>query len=377
MGFKGIKAFVDNYHNDEFSFCHKYLSSPEFTLPLLTSLCQSSITIKNPKKEDIALVVARLLEQGSLKPEEVLLAYVKRPRTWLTFKQGQYTRTPVLNSPTLLLKSFGEEGWYGPIKESISRSTWYIRTCKIENYRDTNADETDETVSQKSRIRWPIVAEVAPNYVALSWEGFTYNTQDRAKTRVQFPFWTYIPEVFDELANHLQAQWEYPDFHKFVLHDLWSKYINDEVYSWRHMHIRAEASGIALNARSSGITEIDLDVRGLKALSRELAEASLEALGFKNDQQKLKLVEDVLLHTLIREWGTLSYEFSLDKFIRINSADSGKLNTKHLEKLVRTHCYFGLKNLSKGQDSLPHFRCYSDYSKSRGTLNFLLAELGL
>jgi hypothetical protein len=40
----------------------------------------------------------------------------------------------------------------------------------------------------------------------------------------------------------------------------------------QHLRIRAEADGVALNARSSGVTEVD--VRGLQALARKLAESA-------------------------------------------------------------------------------------------------------
>lgn len=162
---------------------------------------------------------------------------------------------------------------------------------------------------------------------------------------------------------------------------MWNKYLNkstnDFHYKWQHLRIRAESAGVALNAHSSGISEIN--VSGLQALSRQLAESALETLGLIDDVEKISNVENALLRTLLKEWGTKSYEFSLDREVNLREADTESSEKKaQLEKLFKAHCYFGLKPNSTTQDSLQHLKCYSGYyGGSTSVLKFLLRELGL
>lgn len=119
-------------------------------------------------------------------------------------------------------------------------------------------------------------------------------------------------------------------------------------------------------------------MRGLKALSRKLAESALESLELPHNSLTVSRVESGLLHTLIREWGTLSYEFSLNKPLQTqqpNIEDSG--DRLQLEGIFRAHCYFGLKKLTKTQDSLQHLKCNASYGSSTKALEFLLSELEL
>jgi hypothetical protein len=90
-------------------------------------------------------------------------------------------------------------------------------------------------------------------------------------------------------------------------------------------------------------------------------------------------VEDVILLTIIKEWGTKSYEFCLDREVISSEAEAeGLKKIKKLDYLFKAHCYFGLKPYSKTQDSLQHLKCHSGYyGGSTGVLNFLLRELGL
>jgi hypothetical protein len=79
-------------------------------------------------------------------------------------------------------------------------------------------------------------------------------------------------------------------------------------------------------------------------------------------------VEDAVTKTLIQEWGAKSYEFIIEE-----KAEEDKNN----KKLFRSHCYFGRNNETKGEDSFPHFKCYSEYGNSAGALEFLLKEIHL
>lgn len=368
-----INAFVDNNYPPGKEFCVKFLSSPEFKVETLRTLISST---KSQRKDEIAANIADALENKSISSEDVLLAYVKQPRTWLSIKTGSsgfLAQQP--NSPTSLLSEFGKDGWYGPIKEPNEKKEWYVRTYKITDYfRGIGiASQLDERY-----IRWSVIAEVGENYIALSWDGFTFSSvsKEHIDRATQFPFWHHIPNFFDEIANFRTAEWEHPNLHKLVLHQMWDKYLNETSYKWRHLRIRAEASGLAINARSAGVREID--VKGLEALSQQLAKSVLATLDLADDPTKMNDVEDALLLTLIKKWGTKSYEFCLDRDLSLINLESEALQQKKCEYLFKAHCYFGMKPNSKTQDSLQHLKCHSGYyGGSTGVLSFLLKELGL
>ncbi|MBD2013515.1 hypothetical protein H6F96_05760 [Microcoleus sp. FACHB-53] len=367
-------AFVDNGFPSGIDFCVQFLSSPEFNDVTLRNLAPSASS--KEKKHDLALRVARALEQSQLTPNQVLLEYVKQPRRWLSLKQGQCEKTPHLKSPAQLLWEFGKQGWYGPITDSTNFRKWYIHISKISDYVHRGSGEASQL--EQRYIRWSVIAEVSRNYVALHWQGFTFTeiTEDSRDQAVQFPFWRYIPKVFDELTEHLQGYWVHPNLHQLVLQDMWNKYLDNFHYRWQHLRIRAEADGVALNAHSSGVTEVN--VMGLQALARKLAESALERLGQPDNFEQIGHVENALLRTLIKEWGTKSYEFSLDRKPNLSEASSQDTdNQPKLENLFKAHCYFGLKRDST-QDSLQHLKCHSRYyGGSTGVLKFLLRELGL
>jgi len=390
-------AFLDQGYPPGYSFCEKFLSSPEFTVEFLTKFKVFKSSAQKTKV-GYAMDVAKALDSGSLDPTNFLLEYVRKPKTWLSFKKGSYLKIPELNPPEELLTSFGEPGWYGPIREPDSSKAWYICTHRIphrlliqsssEDIDVENSQGRQETFEIKF-IRWSVVAEVSDEYIALSWDGFSHTEDIKSNSKNQYAFWLRIPEIFEELEKHLGGSWEHPELHQLLLHDLWEKFTENPQYVWSHTRVRAHASGIALNAHSSSDSEIDFEVKGLKALSRKLAEAALDSLcyPFPHDSQKILQVENSILNTFIREWGTKSYEFTLKKKEIIEpdsdlltvedgsgSQDSGV--SSPLETLFRVHCYFGLNQTSKTQDSLQHLKCYKECDFSTGVLRFLLAELG-
>ena len=108
--------------------------------------------------------------------------------------------------------------------------------------------------------------------------------------------------------------------------------------------------------------------QGLQALSHRLAQAVAESLNFEEDSKKINIAEDALIGTLIKDWGTKSYEFSLDEIIDIDDSEATTGKKTQSEKLFKAHCYFGLKPNSTTQDSLQHLQCYSSYGASTGIL---------
>lgn len=382
------EAFLDVGYPQGYAFCQKFLSSPEFTVAFLKSLKAPKVSDLKTK-EGYAIDLATAIDSGKFKSDEFILKYVKKPRTWLSFKQGNYSKVPQLKSPDELLVSFGETGWYGPVQDPEGSRVWYIYTRKIGHHipKETYSDhEGKQKTYDIANIRWPVVAEVTSKYVALTWDGFSHTSGEKPNSKNQFSFWLQIPKAFGELKMLLGGTWEHPELHTLLLHTLWDKFLESPRYDWSHKRIRAESSGIALNAHSSGDKEIDLGDKGLKGLSRTLAEAALDSLEsvFPHDPQKLSQVETAILHTLIREWGTKSYEFSLKEVLEtvnsdaaINSFDDNTQKKAKAETLFRVHCYFGLNPLSKTQDSLQHLKCYKECGGSVGVLRFLLAELGI
>lgn len=376
----GVEAFIDRGFLDSKTFCTQFLYSSEFSTSTLKTLVKQG---KTKPKYDLAVKLAASLESQTLDPEKVLRAFVQQPRKWLSFKLGHCTEYPVFETANNLLTNFGQEGWYGPIKDQDSSRQWYIRTCKVPFYEQVyqaegvSKGEIAEQVNSVAtyQIRWTVLAEIGTNYVALSWNGFRFNElkgglyDPQIESLMQFPYWHYIPSFFDELTEKCKANWQHPVLHKLVLQDLWDKYLSNPQYIWRHLRIRADNRGVALNAHSTGAFDQEkLQMRGLQALSRQLAYSALNFLNIQESVEIITSIENSLLRTLIQEWGTKSYEFSLN----------GISTTDNQQKSVfRAHCYFANGSSPSPQDTFQHLHCFTgNYGGSVQTLNFLLSELG-
>ncbi|QLE60019.1 hypothetical protein FD725_31850 (plasmid) [Nostoc sp. TCL26-01] len=148
---------------------------------------------------------------------------------------------------------------------------------------------------------------------------------------------------------------------------MWDKYVGNQNYIWRHLRIRTDNRGVALNAHSTGaFDQAELEMRGLQALSKHLAQTALNVLNLEETPKLVNTVENALLRTLIHDWGLKSYEFSLDNI----SEDNGKS-----KGIIRSHFYFSNGNL-KHQDSFQHLSCFlENYGGSVQALKFLLSEL--
>ncbi len=372
-----ISAFLDNGYQSGYNFCYMFLSSPEFKLEYLKKLIPDDIElqkiVKNHRqKDEFSASIARLIETENISIESVLSKYVYQPRYWLSFMTGSCQQLPELGTPKSLFTEFCEDGWHGPILDDNSTSSWYIRTKTVPYASHVESD--DALIVQTNRIRWSIFAEVGSDFIAFSWNGFSYRQEvdEHLGSSVQFPFWKYIPFFSEELLNHIGGSYEAPNLHRLVLFHLWDKYLTDgqkSSFSWQHLRIRAEAAGVALNAHSAGVS--DINVKGIQALSSQLAKASMEALNIDDVEDKLPVVEKSVLRTLIHEWGAKSYEFSLE----MNESGADDEEDKKAKKIFRSHCYFGLKPDNTSQDSLQHIKCYLAYGAAKGTLHFLLKEL--
>jgi len=374
-GVKGVKAFVDHGFTDR-DFLRHFLASAEFTTSTLKNLVPSAKA--SQKKEDLPYDIISALDNQLILESDVLLAYLEQPKSWLSFQVGKHSEDPELDDPSFLLRNFGEEKWYGAIFDAERNKKWYIRIHKVPNPSFIGIGDARK-VDRSQNIRWIVAAEIAAGYVSLHWSGFSssiYEAEDDTLKQNQFPYWQYIPRFFDELKNLFKGEWDYPDLHKIVLSDLWDKYLGKELdsfnYDWQHLRIRAEASGVALNARSAGSSDVDIR-RGLQALSKELAKSAIESLGIDimEDFGKFSNVENAILKTLIHNWGTKSYEFRLDRLNKISQDEIKK------ELIFKAHCYFGAKLESESPDALMHLLCYREYGGSAGILGFLINEIEL
>ncbi|MGK7956659.1 MAG: hypothetical protein AB4063_15625 [Crocosphaera sp.] len=248
------------------------------------------------------------------------------------------------------MTEFGEDDWYGPIKSINDQEISYVRMKKITDYFLENGQ------IKERQIRWPVIAEISQDFVALSWNGFSTSelTDESTERLIAFPHWNYIPKFSDELAKLCQTHFEAPKLHKLICIQMWDKYRKNKEYRWRHLRIRAEASGVALNAHSAGLTEID--ITGLDALSRYIAKSTLESVGVEQDAKKINAAEDAIISSLVKDWGTKSYEFSLDKIVNNDDSETITDTKTKYRKLFKAHCYFGMKQNSITQDSLQHLK---------------------
>ncbi len=189
-------------------------------------------------------------------------------------------------------------------------------------------------------------------------QGFSYaESINRAESASQFPYWLYIPDFFDELEGVLETELQSPNLHDLVLYQLWDRFRLDQDYTWTDLRIRAESGGVSLSARSSG-SIVEIDVRGINHLARTLRRSvnrELRSQGLTMPSEEK--MDEVILRTLIREFGAKSYELSLER---------GQ------EDLFKAHIYFGMKPDSPGPDSFPHLNCFTSWRNPVEQLQFLL-----
>lgn len=225
-GRPSVEAFVDKGFPDAQTFCTQFLYSSEFSSNTLKELVKGG---KSRKKYDLAADLATSLQKGILQPCEILLAFVKQPRKWLSFQLGTCRQHPKMESAEKLLFQFGEDKWYGPIQDQSSAKIWYIRIKRVPFFEHTSQAKLDSEKPEDSiqkvhaiaeySIRWSVIAEVGADYVALSWNGFRHNelkddaVDSRIAAFIQFPYWNYIPSWFNDLSQHCQGQWKYPILH--------------------------------------------------------------------------------------------------------------------------------------------------------------------
>jgi hypothetical protein len=281
----------------------------------------------------------------------------------MAIKVGAVGRIPTCTPAEALAMHPGQEEWYGPVTHPDDEpgSHWYIRPVFLRHKELSSDGEGFEVV----HIRWLCFARVTSNTLSMHWRGFSYIPTRRGeeasdkedeeiivgdedmpgKRGIQFPYWYYIPRLADEIEELTQSSLKAVNLTDVILHRMWNIYLKSPEYKWTHLRIRAQSGTVALSAHSgnddSSVKEIETE--GIKELARVLrtsVEMELkETYGFELPDPHW--FDDVILATLIKEYGARSYQFSLKQ---------GN------QWLFRAHTYFGEQTDIRSIDSLPHMR---------------------
>ncbi len=381
-----IEAFIDRGYSEPSDFCFQFLYSHEFNINTLKSIAPSGK--KSQTKPQLAKMISQLIIDKSVSSEDVLLAFCKQSRKWLTFESGKYQSLPQKEAACDLLFEFGKnESWYEISIKEKDRA-FFIKIKKIPHYenvvqaqRELDGDGNVSNIynpRSEYAIRWTVIAEIRDNCLALSWNNFRYNSDEEADNDEaveqfkQYPYWRYIPIYMTEIKQEIGGDWTSPNMWQLILHQTWDKYMIHQSYSWKHLRIRADSQGVALNAHSTGAMDCDeRKMKGLEALSGHLAETAIQTLEMPSNDDLLGKISQALLKTLMKDWGTKSYEFSLDK--TSYDEDNNEKNRAYFScPLLLRYC----TKFCYPQDSFMHLHCFiQQYGGSSQTLNFLLSEL--
>lgn len=336
-------------------------------------------------KVSYSKLICDSLDNAKLSPNTVIEYYAREPRAWLSFRLGSHSDIfHELNDPTDLLFELGTPGWYGPIIDSKNEQrAWYFRTFNVQHNELTASGELRQILR-----RWVVIAEVTASYVALSWRGFSQPTKVMKTVGVkstlqmtQYPFWNEIPMVYQELQEHLDGNWEVQNLFNIILNKFWERYREHPKYEWMDLRVRADKFGVIVNAHSSRVKEIS--GKGLRSFSSKLAQVAVKAIPISgmSESEAFKKAENAIIRTLVKDWGTKSYEFSLDERNpvperrRRRNPSSLSQDDTELKPVFLAHCFFGEDMKSGTQDGLQHLHCAMSHGGSEATLQFLLREL--
>jgi hypothetical protein len=357
-----IDAFVLRYRfEEEFPFIASFLGSPDFDTRTLQGICQEFGLSYARNKSDLAQRIAETCKISQQAQKIVIQHLIGRNKSWFSVKVGRIVERPTCDNPIGLLVSEGDPKWYGPIDyPSDSSGSWYIRPVFVPHW-ETSEDSTE--VMQYS-VRWLCFARITDQAISLLWRGFSHaDSADSAQRyNSQFHYWEHIPTLFEEIEGLANARVSFINLHNLILHRLWDRYRDDPSYKWLDRRIRAESGGVALSAHAGTVVEFEAaGIRRLAYTIRSSIERELDT------EHHLRLpdpenFDEVILRTLLREFGALSYELSLEN-------EDG-------DKLFRTHNYFGLKPKASSSDSFPHSRIFTTWRDDLGQLEFLLDHLG-
>lgn len=358
----GIDAFVIRYRLEGISFAEQWLASPDFDLETLKDICRRLELPVSGKRAEIIDRIASSAIGPNERSAAVLESFVLRKRGWVMFEMGRVPKFPDCLNPAELLYTEGHEKWYGPIMRPLdTEARWYIRPVFISHW-ETPDDATSKP--QQCVIRWLCLARASKDVLSLHWKGFTFaqSPDDSGGHNSQYPYWVRAPSIFDEITRLTGARLSQPNLHNLILHTLWDQYRYDHSGRWTDRRIRAESGGVSLSAHAGAVAELNVGgIRRLANAIRRSISADFETRRHTTGQPDPDRLEEVVLRTLLREFGTLSYEFSLE---------TGE------EKVFRAHTYFGLKPDTSSPDSFPHLNIFTNWRDDLEQLHFLLGHCG-
>lgn len=350
--------------------------SDDFKAPLLKRMVapEDRAAARDANKADLAILVADRVARDHAVANEIAIEYSRQTRTFGTALIGECVDLGRARPPQRFILEHGEDqDCFGPLEDQERDCAYYLFTRSIPQQKLSG-----ETI-ERYRLRWTCVAEVRGGFVALHWDNFNWAPQDgdgaedasrSPGNESQFPYWKELPDIVRQLGELLGCEYAPIPLHDLVLNVVWERYESNDRYEWVHERIRAEARGVALSASGKKGGTVDVDASGVEALTRELAQVAVDALGANRDL--VPRVAHRMLNTLVRNWNPKSYQFSLGE-----KGDQERL-------LFRGHAYFGVGKFTivegglagrNGPDSFPHVKCWVNRGGSNLALEFLLRHL--
>ena len=243
------------------AFTHALLSSSDYTAPERKHALREGKVVSGNKRTEQASAILRAsqIDTGtSLRKlmDALVVGLITRKKFYFALKVGTVSKTPQLADPKLLLKQRGEPIWYGPIaRPEDTGAVWYIRPVLL-TYHVVNETETGQDVIE-SKLRWLCLARVTNNVISLHWRNFTPGS-GRVFVRgkpysSRFPYWLLIPYLFAEIEKHCGAKVREVALDNLILNTIWDQYHDSRQFRWEDIHVKAEHSGITLNARRKGV----------------------------------------------------------------------------------------------------------------------------
>lgn len=357
----GIDAFVLRYEIEELGFTELFLASGDFDIATLRNICRTLHLPPSGKRTDLIHRITMASKGSAIVQRMIIQHLIGRKKSWATLKTGKDFILPDCLDPRDLVISAGEEQWYGPINyPPDSDASWYIRPMFLPHWEIL---EGPTEPPRRVWIRWLCFARIGTNSISLHWRGFSYAKDQEYALRynAQFRYWEHVLTLFDEIEKLTHASLAPVDLHDLILHKLWDEYRYAESYEWIDRRIRAESGGVSLSARAGAVVEIEIG--GIRRLANTIRKSIQLELNTKYETSlpEPDKFDEVILRTLIREFGTLSYEFSL--------ADNDG------SKLFRAHTYFGLKPKTSSPDAFPHLKFHTSWRDDKEQFQFLLDHL--
>ncbi|MCC6614174.1 MAG: hypothetical protein IT320_11900, partial [Anaerolineae bacterium] len=307
-------------------FAGIFLKGPDFGTDALKEICKAfGISTSFSKELQAYYIVQHLIDHPD-GANDVIRALLKVKREWASCRSGVVSRLPKGRDARELITDIGNRQWYGPIEVETENevSQWYIRPEFFTHW----AVPENYSEPQKFNVRWLTFARISQGIVSIHWSGFTFaETEEDVYSNHRLQYWKYIPDFFGKLQGFLDTKLDDIGLHSIVLHNMWDQYRYDrDRFIWKDLRIRAEGGGVALSARAGSYEDLDID--GIKNLAQTLRRSIDRELSRKFGStlpNPAEHFDEVILLTLIQEFGALSYEFSL-----VNNMG---------DKLFRAHCY--------------------------------------